>query len=63
MKGIAAQAMLRQMAIMNAAPYCGQAPAFPDANDAIGDPPSRPPSGIPLHSCDIPTCSTQKDAF
>jgi hypothetical protein len=28
-KGIAVQAMLRQMAIMNAAPYCGQALSHP----------------------------------
>jgi hypothetical protein len=51
MKGIAVQAMLRQMAIMNAAAYCGHAPAVSDAWSCVGTP--CPPGGIPLLSSDI----------
>jgi hypothetical protein len=52
-KGIAAHAMLRQMAIMNAAPYCGQADS-PRGNPRAKYPPSFPPDGSPLLSSDIP---------
>jgi hypothetical protein len=53
MKGIAVQAMLRQMAIINAAQYCGHALVLWGVCDAVRGPPSCPPGGTPLLSSDI----------